>query len=157
MHSKAKNPNPEFRSLFRHELASALAVLHPEVSAVPENCRDLVAWLIAAHHGKIRLSIRSLPGETPPADLGRRFARGVWDGDPIESVFLGAGVTSPALNLPLEPMEIGLCQEPPFEGQPSWSERMLKLRDAPEIGPLRLAFWETLLRAADERASAKHP
>jgi CRISPR-associated endonuclease/helicase Cas3 len=157
MHSKAKNLNPEFRSLFRHELASALAVLHPEVCAIPEDCRDLVAWLIAVHHGKIRLSIRSLPGETPPADLGKRFARGVWDGDPIESVFLGAGVTSPALNLSLEPMEIGLCQEPPFEGQPSWSERMLKLRDAPEIGPLRLAFWETLLRAADERASAKHP
>ena len=157
MHPKAKNPNPEFRSLFRHELASALAVLHPEVCAIPEECRDLVAWLVAAHHGKIRLSIRSLPGEMPPAALGKRFARGVWDGDTLQPVFLGAGVTSPALNLSLEPMEIGLCQEPPFEGQPSWSERMLRLRDAPDIGPLRLAFWETLLRAADERASAKHP
>jgi hypothetical protein len=33
---------------------------------------------------------------------------------------------------------------------------MLALRDAPELGPLRLAYWETLLRAADERASAKN-
>jgi hypothetical protein len=54
-------------------------------------------------------------------------------------------------------MELGLCQEPPFENQPSWTERMLALRDHPEIGPMRLAYWETLLRAADERASAKYP
>ena len=156
MHPKAKNI-PAQRSFFRHELASALAVLQPEVSAIPDEYRDLVAWLIASHHGKIRLSIRSLPGETPPDDPAKRFARGVWDGDILESVPLGAGVTSPELRLSLEPMEIGLCQEAPFEGQPSWSERMLTLRDTPEIGPLRLAFWETLLRAADERASAKYP
>ena len=54
-------------------------------------------------------------------------------------------------------MEIGLCQEIPFIDQPSWSERILALRDSGDLGPLRLAFWETLLRAADERASAKHP
>jgi CRISPR-associated endonuclease/helicase Cas3 len=156
MHPKAKNV-PGQRSFFRHELASALAVLQSDVSAIPDEDRDLVAWLIAAHHGKIRLSIRSLPGETPPDDPAKRFARGVWDGDVLDSVPLGDGVTSPELRLSLEPMEIGLCQEPPFEDQPSWTERMLTLRDAPEIGPLRLAFWETLLRAADERASAKHP
>jgi CRISPR-associated endonuclease/helicase Cas3 len=154
-HPKAKNV-PGQRSFFRHELASALAVLQSDVSAIPDEYRDLVAWLIAAHHGKIRLSIRSLPGETPPDDPAKRFARGVWDGDVLDSVPLGDGVTSPELRLSLEPMEIGLCQEPPFEDQPSWTERMLSLRDAPEIGPLRLAFWETLLRAADERASAKH-
>lgn len=156
MHPKAKNVLGQ-RSFFRHELASALAVLRSDVSTIPDEYRDLVAWLIAAHHGKIRLSIRSLPGETPPDDLAKRFARGVWDGDVLESVQLGDGVASPELRLSLELMEIGLCQEPPFEDQPSWSERMLTLRDAPEIGPLRLAFWETLLRAADERASAKHP
>lgn len=156
MHPTAKS-SPGHRSFFRHELASALAVLHPEVRDIPDDCRDLVAWLVAAHHGKIRLSIRSLPGESPPAEPSIRYARGVWDGDVLESVNLGDGVTSPILQLSLEPMEIGLCQEPPFEDQPSWSERMLNLRDAPEIGPLRLAFWETLLRAADERASAKHP
>ncbi len=63
---------------------------------------------------------------------------------------------SATVTLSLEPMELGLCTEKPFESQPSWAERMLALRDAPEIGPLRLAYWETLLRAADERASAKN-
>ena len=164
-HAKAPNeawrkPNKdtaEARKHFRHELASALAVLQPIVTAIPDDERNLAAWLIATHHGKIRLSIRSLPEETPVDDPSKRFARGVWDGDPLPPVDLGAGITSPTITLSLEPMELGLCVEPPFENQPSWTERMLSLRDAPEIGPLRLAYWETLLRAADERASAKHP
>lgn len=143
------------RRHFRHELASALAVLQPTVGGIPEEFRNLVAWLIAAHHGKVRLSIRSMPDEVvPPGE--KRFARGVWDGDLLPEVLLGDGILSPSVMLSLEPMELGLCTEKPFENQPSWAERMLALRDAPEIGPLRLAYWETLLRSADERASAKN-
>ena len=43
---------------FRHELASALAWLahHDD-----EPDADLIAYLIAAHHGKLRLSLRALP------------------------------------------------------------------------------------------------
>jgi CRISPR-associated endonuclease/helicase Cas3 len=149
--------DPNHRTYFRHELASALAILHPAVDRIPDDLRNLVAWLVAAHHGKVRLSIRSLPDEIPPQDMTKRFARGVWDGDMLDEVDLGDGVVSPTLMLSLEPMEIGLCQQPPFENQPSWAERMLKLRDSKDIGPLRLAFWETLLRAADQRASAQHP
>jgi CRISPR-associated endonuclease/helicase Cas3 len=37
----------------------------------------------------------------------------------------------------------------------SWLARMLALRDDPSIGPLRLAWLEALLRAADIRASAQ--
>ena len=143
------------RTHFRHELASALAVLQPTIGGIPEEIRNLVAWLIAAHHGKVRLSIRSMPNEeVPPGE--KRFARGVWDGDSLKEVSLGDGIVSPFVTLSLEPMELGLCTEKPFENCPSWAERMLALRDAPEIGPLRLAYWETLLRAANERASAKN-
>jgi CRISPR-associated endonuclease/helicase Cas3 len=143
------------RKHFRHEFASALAILQPTVGGIPEELRNLVAWLIAAHHGKIRLSIRSMPDEdVPPGE--KRFARGVWDGDPLLEVLLGDGIISSPITLSLEPMELGLCTEKPFENQPSWAERMLALRDAPGVGPLRLAYWETLLRAADERASAKN-
>ncbi|MCX6880699.1 MAG: CRISPR-associated helicase Cas3' [Verrucomicrobia bacterium] len=156
-HHRSVISDPEYRSHFRHELASALAILHPDVRNIPDDLRNLVAWLVAAHHGKIRLSIRSLPDESLPPQPNRRFARGVWDGDRLDSVDLGNNEVSPAVMLSLEPMEIGLCQEPPFENQPSWAERMLELRDSKDIGPLRLAFWETLLRAADGRASANHP
>lgn len=147
----------EARKHFRHELASALAILQPGVTDIPEDLKNLVAWLVATHHGKIRLSIRSLPEETSPKDPTARYARGVHDGDPLNKVDLGGGIISPKLTLSLEPMELGLCIEPPFEGKPSWTERMLALRDAEDLGPLRLAYWETILRAADERASAKHP
>jgi CRISPR-associated endonuclease/helicase Cas3 len=139
------------RKHFRHELASALAVLQESDGQIPEPHRDLIAYLVAAHHGKVRLSIRSLPGENKPGDLQVRFARGVWDGDPLPETDLGDGVVAPAVTLSLEPMELGLSAD----GQPSWAERMLALRDDPDLGPFRLAYLESLLRAADMRVSAR--
>jgi CRISPR-associated endonuclease/helicase Cas3 len=153
-----KLPHPNFwrkyeRKHFRHELASALAVLqrlHPDLSALSDDDLNLVAFLVAAHHGKVRLSIRSLPEERVAPD-GRRFARGVWDNDELPATDLGGGVTARSTKLSLEPMELGLCEQEPFAGQPSWAERMLRLRD--KLGPLRVAYLEALLRAADMRAS----
>src|SRR5205814_778474 len=54
--------DPRYRKHFRHELASALAVLDP-ANSLPEDSRDLITYLVSAHHGKVRLSIRSLPDE----------------------------------------------------------------------------------------------
>jgi CRISPR-associated endonuclease/helicase Cas3 len=139
---------------FRHELASAIAVLDPRNKKIPNDLRDLIAYIIAAHHGKVRLSIRSLPEERrPPDDL--RFARGVWDEDELTSTELGGGVVAEATKLSLEPMELGLCENPPFTGQPSWAERMISLRDSDKVGLFRLAYLETILCAADRRASKK--
>ncbi len=152
------------RPHFRHELASALGVILPD-SGFPLNqdddtgalFRDLAAYLIAAHHGKIRLSIRSMPDEwipskaNPESAQDRRFARGVWDGDALPGIDLGGNTTSTPVTLSLEPMELGLGEQEPFLGQPSWAERCLALRDT--LGPFKLALLETLLRAADGRAS----
>ncbi len=126
------------RKHFRHELAGALALLQGGGS-------DLAAYLAAAHHGKVRLSIRSLPGETVPPG-GRRFARGIWEGDQLPSLDLGAGVRTSPVSLRLGLMELG-----EGENGPSWLERALTLRN--RYGPFRLAWLEALLRAADWRGS----
>ena len=53
------------RPYFRHELASALAFLAAEGWT---RDADLGAFLIAAHHGKVRMNLRALPRERPPSD-----------------------------------------------------------------------------------------
>lgn len=126
---------------FRHELASALLML-------ARGQTDLSAYLAAAHHGKVRLSIRSLPGETVPKNPSVRFARGIWDQDEIPDVELGDGVRVPQTVLDLSLMELGESAN-----GPSWTSRMLALRDDPALGPFRLSFLEALLRIADWTAS----
>lgn len=128
------------RKYFRHELVSGILALQ---HAKP----DLVAYLAAAHHGKVRLSIRSMPDEYLPPD-GGRFARGVWEGDKVAEVDLGGGIRLPATTLDLSYMDLGYGQN-----GSSWLSRMLGLRDSPDLGPFRLSYMEALMKAADERAS----
>jgi CRISPR-associated endonuclease/helicase Cas3 len=133
------------RKHFRHELASALAWLAAGDEKKPR-VRDLVAYLIAAHHGKVRMSLRALPGEADPEHPNRLFARGVQDGEVLPPFTLPDGRRFEAVQLDLSIMQIGAG---------SWLERVLALRDAEDIGPFRLAMLETLVRVADWRASEK--
>jgi len=127
---------------FRHELASG-------VLALMNGRSDLVAYLAASHHGKVRLSIRSLPNEERPIDPSTRFARGVHEGDLIPEADLGDNVKVRATAIRLDYMDLGGSDE----AGPSWLARMLSLRDRPDLGPFRLALLESILKAADERAS----
>lgn len=140
--SACPGPMRHSRRFFRHELASMLAWLGQHDG---HSDADLIAYLIAAHHGKVRMSLRAMP--TEQADPGiKRYARGVWEDDVLPALdFDGEHSNETTLKLAL--MELG-------EGEqgPSWTARTLKLLD--QHGPFQLAWLETLVRLADWRASA---
>ena len=133
------------RAYFRHELASGLAYLG---TAQPDH---LVAYMIVCHHGKVRVGLRSRPGERGnPEELkalglpeGSRVALGVYDGETLPGADLGDGLHTVPTRLDLSLMELGLD---------SWTSRSLALLD--QWGPFKLAFLESLVRASDWRASA---
>jgi len=131
------------RDYFRHELVSALVWL----AHGPEGeTHDLIAYLIAAHHGKVRMGLRAVPGEQGPDDNpNARFARGVWDGDALPALSVN-GLSVPGTELRLDVMELGGGAK----GQ-SWAARTHDLLE--RYGPFRLAFLEALVRIADWRAS----
>lgn len=139
------------RAHFRHELVSLLAWLHH--SGTSENClspdeTDFVAYLIAAHHGKIRLGLRAMPEEDEPTGgYGPRFARGVWEGDEVPNFTFSNGDVSQGFHANLELMELGESKS-----GPSWIERTHRLLKT--YGPFRLAWYEALVRIADWRVSS---
>lgn len=148
--AKSKSNRKHKRKKFRHELASALALLQTGASG-------LTVYLAACHHGKVRLSIRALPDESKPkTDEGERldvrFARGIWEGDELPATDLGDGLLKERVALNLEPMLLGASDD----GAKSWLERMIALRDSESLGVFRLTYLESLIRAADVRAS-KYP
>jgi CRISPR-associated endonuclease/helicase Cas3 len=124
---------------FRHELASVLAYLHTH------DPDPLAAYLIAAHHGRVRLGARSLPVETHAPD-GRAFVLGCWEGDELPDTDLGNGVVGKATTLHLAPLELG------SDSGETYTDTALGLFE--RLGPYRLAFLEALLRTADSRRSA---
>lgn len=130
------------RKFFRHELASMLGWL-AQHDGEPD--ADLIAFLILAHHGKVRTSLRAMPTEEADKSV-KRFARGIWEGDTLPALdFDGEHSAQTTLRLAL--MELGQGEQ-----GPSWTERVLRLLE--QHGPFQLAWLETLVRLADWRASA---
>ncbi len=128
------------RKGFRHELASALALLERE--------EWLAAYIVMAHHGKVRMNIRSLPGEVDWKRQTDRVARGIEEGDRLFAAELGGGVCVSEAVLHLQATKLG-----EVDGVSGWADRVSELLE--KHGPFRLAYLEMLLRAADESASAK--
>jgi len=124
--------------------------MESEIVALSAPLFDLAAYLVAAHHGKVRASLHASPKDQDYRDRDGRGlpVRGVRDGDTLPAVALSAsGPSVPELTLSLQPATLGLS---PLTGR-SWRERTGDLRD--RFGPGALAFLEALIVAADRRAS----
>lgn len=139
--SKAKRPRPD-RPGFRHELASALLADH--LSDLPVE-RDLIRYLVGAHHGKVRLAVR--PTEDESAS-GETIVLGVREGDVLGPIALSD------LQIPRSELRVG--DVPLMGGDGSWTRMALQLRDRSDLGVFRLGWLEAVVRLADWQASA-HP
>ena len=129
----AKSPGSarHARPGFRHEAASALAYLarHPG--------GHLAAYLIAAHHGHVRLSMRSIhPDDKHMLGLDESDVLPAYDG----------GVVSMQETV----LDTSLAYLGRWNG-PSWADMATRLLK--RHGPFRLAYLEMLVRAADWAAS----
>lgn len=128
---------------FRHEVASALAYLMQAGSPGANNNilqTSLVAYLIIAHHGKVRCM--PAPWDEERSDDWN----GVRPGDRI------AQVSVPNTNLQWtnrNELDRELFLSKP--GQPGWQGRVALLLE--HYGPFHLAYLEALVRIADWRAS----
>jgi CRISPR-associated endonuclease/helicase Cas3 len=144
-----------FRPGIRHEVASALALrqFHRR-DARPVVSPDLLAeYVVMAHHGRVRKVLRDeLPRLPKHAARGSEAVCGVAEGDVLGDVMI-QGTRLHAEPLSVECRKMGRSQDGSGAGHESWTRCVLRLLD--RYGPLRLAYYEMVLRAADSRASKR--
>jgi len=132
-----------------------LTPAHRCLAGLSANAFNLLIYLVTAHHGKVRVSLHASPADqTHPVTKtgGEMPVRGILEGDqlpPTRLSFQTGLVDVPSTKLTLAPAEIGVSETIGA----SWGERCAALLS--EHGPFQLAYLETLLRAADIRASRK--
>jgi len=132
-------------------------VILDEVQALDADQFNLLAYLLAAHHGKVRASLQASPKDQEfPSRITSLHGsgmpiRGVRQDDLVPATTLpaadGRPVAMPEARLRLDLASLGLSAA----FGPSWSERALGL--IRKFGPFKLSYYEALVRTADVRAS----
>lgn len=112
---------------------------------------NLLAYLVASHHEKVRVALHAAPKDQDYVDRDGRGLpiRGVREGDVLPPIELISGESQlPSVTLTLEPASLGVSNR---TGR-SWRDRTLELQE--RWGPCGLAYLEALVVAADRRASS---
>ena len=154
--------NVPFRPGLRHEAASALALWHGYYRQANKHFAALSIYLSAAHHGKVRTVLTSraetgedvcgvpkaavaLPWNEMPLDFGCAVdgACGRFSDDGTAFIFETPGWTGLVADL------LGEWQAKAVPGVNS----AVPDGEPRNLGPFALAYLETLVRCADERAS----
>jgi CRISPR-associated endonuclease/helicase Cas3 len=145
----------ELRNSFRpdiaHEVASALAFrVHEQVRLNSKRDTDLASllaeYVIMSHHGRVRKVLRDEMPNVPYGEKDTKTVRGIADGVPLPVVEIeGQSLGCAALSTECRKMGRGA------NGHESYTRGVLRLLE--KHGPLRLAYFEALFRAADIRAS----
>lgn len=156
-HPALLGPWREFLSLAGFELEEYQipelppSAIEEEVIELDVHSFNLLAYLVCAHHGKVRSVWHSCPADQDSGDMRPRI-HGICDGDQLPPIMLyTANQTISELshsNMMLATAAAGLN---PRTGQ-SWTERVLALLKV--YAPFELAWLEAILRAADQRVSA---
>lgn len=136
-----------------HETNSVAA----ELQQLSEQDFNLLLYLIASHHGKVRMSLQASPKDQDfPLDNAQFQGegmpiRGLRSGDELPPTLVtdadGNDALMPEITFGLSPATLGLSTR---YGE-SWAERTLKL--VKSINPFTLGYLEAIVRAADCRAS----
>jgi len=164
-----------FRPGFRHEAISALSAWQEWQRGNDTPLTGLAVYLIASHHGKVRTVLRAtgrrdaafgvgeaeqfpgwgelIPGPVALPTGARRFgAEGEWSEDGNVFTPRWGRCTSWAA------LVAALLGDLPVSNVPGVPPSLASGdtdREVTNLGPFRLAYLETVLRAADARASAR--
>jgi CRISPR-associated endonuclease/helicase Cas3 len=132
------------RPNFRHELASALCLLGEGAVALEGVTeQDLAIYLVAAHHGRVRVGARTLTGDAGSAG----FVMGIEQGEQLPAVVVDDG------EIPASVLDTSVLSLGAMDGSTTWTQRALALLGRDDLGPFRLGYLEAVVRLADWRAS----